>query len=523
MPDINQILVYFSPELILTVGILLVLLYDLAVRGRDGLQAYLAGGALVAAIMATLWLYGQPGVVGGIFETRNAAGDVIRAGAFLSDTFTNFFRLIGLLTTLLVMISGHEFMRRRTPYKGEFYALLLCAALAMNLMAGANDLIVIFLAVEFLSITSYILTAFLRGDPLSSEGGLKYFLYGSITSAAMLFGFSLLYGAAATTSLPAIAKVVADPSSVMVDHLGALVLPALVLILAGVGFKIALVPFHQWSPDAYQGAPTPVTAFLSVGPKAAGFAVLVRVLMSVYNTPELAPSWLGLLAGISLITMFLGNIVALSQTNVKRMMAYSSIAQAGYMLIGLVSIGQGHLAGVDPLGSVLLYILAYLFTNLGLFAVIIAVDHATGSSEISAFAGLMQRAPFLGAAMFVFFLSLVGIPPLAGFIGKFAVFGAAVAAGQGALAVAGVLTGVISVGYYFKVVREVFLVPAEEGAKPIHVAPSLQFVVVVALVMTFAVGLFAGPFFTLTQDAASGLAGAGAAQAAGQDAQLKAP
>jgi proton-translocating NADH-quinone oxidoreductase chain N len=501
MPDLNNIAIHFSPELILTAGILVILLYDLVIRGKEGAQAWLAGLTLLLALAATLWLYPQAPLPNGLFEVRSGS-EVIRAGAFVSDGFTHFFRVIGLLTTFLVLLAGADYFKTRTPFKGEFYALLLSCALAMNLMAGANDLLIIALAIEFLSISSYVLTAFRRGDRLSSEAGLKYFLYGSITSAVMLFGMSLLFGVTASTSLPVIARLLADPAHLLVGGLGSLVLPALVMILAGVGFKIALVPFHQWSPDAYEGAPTPVTAFLSVGPKAAGFAVLIRFLLNVYATHDLAASWHGLLGTLAIATMVVGNLVALSQTNAKRMMAYSSIAQAGYMLVGLVSLGAGKLAGIDPVGSILFFILAYLFTNLGVFAVIIAVDHLTGSSDISAFAGLMQRSPVLAVSLFIFFLSLVGIPPLAGFVGKFAVFGAAVAAGQGGLALIGVMTGVISVGYYFRIVREMFLTPAAEGAGRLRVPPTLLFVVVVALVMTFAVGLYPAPFLQFSNEAA---------------------
>jgi NADH-quinone oxidoreductase subunit N len=505
VPDLNQILIHFAPELILTVGALALLIYDLVIRGRAAAQAWLAGLVLLAALAATLWLFTQPAPPQGIFEARNAAGEVVRAGSFLPDTFTDFFRLLSILASLLVLVSGARYMHQRTPYRGEFFALLLFGTLAINLAAGANDLIVIALSIEFLSITSYVLTGYFKHDVLSVEGALKYFLYGSITGAVMLFGLVLLYGTTATTSLPGIAAVMSQPASMLVSEQQYVIIPALLLITVGIGFKIALVPFHQWAPDAYQGAPTPVTAFLSVGPKAAGFAVLLRLLVSTFAVPVLSQSWLAALAGIAAITMVLGNVTALTQTNVKRMMAYSSIAQAGYMLIGLVSLAGARMVGIDPLGAVLVYLLAYLFTNLGAFAVIIAMDDAAGSSELSTYAGLMRREPFMAVALFIFFLSLIGIPPLAGFVGKFAVFGSAVAAGQVWLAVVGVLTGVISVGYYFRVAREMLFRPAPEGAGPIRMAPGLTFVTVLALVMVFAIGLLAGPFLDFANQAAAAL------------------
>lgn len=506
MPDFNAILIHFAPELILIIGLLVVLAYDLVVRGRDGLQAVLSVGTLLAACAATLWLYSVPAPESGIFEARNAAGELVRAGAYISDGYTHFFRLAGMLTAMIVILSGVTYLRKRTPFKGEFHVFVLSAALAMNLMAGANDLIMVALSIEFLSITSYILTGFLRGDALSSEGGLKYLLYGSITSAAMLFGLTYLYGVAGTTSLPAIAALVARPEFALVTHLDAVIVPALILVLAGVGFKLAIVPFHHWSPDAYQGAPTPVTAFLSVGPKVAGIAILLRLLTTVFEQPVLSGRWLGLIAALAAITMVVGNIGALTQRNVKRLMAYSSIAQAGYMLIGLAAWAGGSLDGFSPLGSVLIYILAYVFTNLGAFAVIIAVDHAMGSSDISAFDGLARRSPFLAASLTVFFLSLIGIPPLAGFVGKFAVFGAAVTANLTGLAIVGVLTGVVAAAYYFRVVAAMYFKPAADEAPAMRVSPSTSFAVGLALAMTVLIGVFAEPFLGYSVDAAAALA-----------------
>lgn len=509
MPDTFAILNHFAPELILTLGILVVLGYDLWVRGREGLQANLAIATTVLALVATLVLWLR---LPGSHEVFRACGPGAtaadcRPGAFLSDSFTHFFRVLGLVATTLVLISGQTYMRGRTAFKGEFYALVLGAVLAMNLMAGANDLIVIALAIEFLSICSYILTAFLRHDGLSIEGGLKYFLYGSITSAAMLFGISYLLGVSGTSSVPALAAIARNPELVQVQGYGMIILPALVLVLAGIAFKIALVPFHQWSPDAYQGAPTPVTAFLSVGPKAAGFAVLIRLFVGSFGGPLLSASWLGTLGLICLLTMVIGNVAALTQRNVKRMMAYSSIAQAGYMLLGLVSLGGKTLTGLDSVGAVLFFILTYVFTNLGAFAVIIAVEQATGSAEIEAYRGLMRRAPLLAVSLVIFFLSLVGVPPLAGFLAKFAVFGAAVTGGQVPLAVVGVLTGVVSVVYYFGIVREMFFGAPEEGQPgAIRLGTGTTFVVLVALLMTLVVGLWPEPFINLSNTVAHSIA-----------------
>ena len=501
MPHIPSILTHFSPELILLLGILVVLIYDLWVRGREGLQAGLAIVTTAVALVATLVLWLTMPGSHSVFEAcgPGAKAAACRPGAFVSDTFTHFFRVLGLMATLLVLISGQTFMRGRTAFKGEFYALVLSAVLAMNLMAGANDLIVIALAIEFLSITSYILTAFLRHDPLSIEGGLKYFLYGSITSAVMLFGMSYLLGVGGTTSVPALAAIARNPELVQVQGYGSIMLPALIMVLAGIAFKIALVPFHQWSPDAYQGAPTPVTAFLSVGPKAAGFAVLIRLFVGSFSSPMISPGWLGTMGLLCFLTMVIGNVAALTQPNVKRMMAYSSIAQAGYMLLGVVSLGGKTIAGLDSLGAVLFFILTYVFTNLGAFAVIIAVEQATGSAELETYRGLMRRSPLLAVSLVIFFLSLVGVPPFSGFVAKFAVFGAAVTGGHAPLAVVGVLTGVVSVVYYFGVLREMFFGAATEGQPgAIRVGMGTTFVVLVALFMTLVMGLWPEPFISLS-------------------------
>jgi NADH-quinone oxidoreductase subunit N len=529
MPNLTDIVVRFAPELILALGALVILGYDLVVRGQARVQLGLTVVALLAAMVATLWLYTVPSpaqpqsivALGGltvtcgqdaIFEARapvstvpQAPPPVVRCGAFAADAFTQFFRLFGQIAALLVVLAGAGFMRRRTPFGAEFFSILLFATAAMSLMAGAADLILIALSIEFLSLSSYILTAFLRGDAYSSEAGLKYFLYGAVTSAVMLFGLSLLFGTAGTTSVPVIAAVLGQPQAFLPGTAATVALPGLAMVLVGLSFKTALVPFHQWSPDAYEGAPTPVTAFLSVGPKMAGFAVLLRLLMAVFPSSAYSSSWIAVLTTMAVLTMVVGNVVALSQDNIKRMMAYSSIAQAGFMLVGLAAWAQSGPAGTNALAAVLVYLLAYVFTNLGAFAVIIAVDDAQGSSHISGYAGLMQRSPQLAVALAVFFLSLVGIPPLAGFIGKFSVFRAAIDGGQAGLAVVGVLTGVISVGYYFRVLREVFFRPPGKQAAPVPVAPGLRLVVVSSLVMTLLIGIFAGPFLDYAAQAAGAI------------------
>jgi NADH-quinone oxidoreductase subunit N len=389
-----------------------------------------------------------------------------------------------------VVLSSIDYMRGK-PHAGEFYAFLLFATAAICLAAGATNLIMIYLALEFLSLTSAILVCYKLDDPKSTEAALKYFLFSVVASAVLLYGMSLIYGATGTTDLAEIASVA---GTVRVEPwLRYLLFPGLVMVLAGFGFKIAAVPFHMWAPDTYEGAPTPVTAFLSVASKAAGFAVLMRVLLVAL--PGLFFDWTWLLAFISVITMTLGNLVAIVQKDMKRMLAYSSIAQAGYVLIGIVAMGKD-LFGAE---AALLYILGYLFTNLGLFLAVIAVERATGSTAIADYAGLGRRAPFLALVMVAFFLSLMGFPSTAGFMGKLFVFAAAVRENWLWLAGVGVLNSVISAYYYFNVVRQMYFQPRPEGSAAITDSTALRVGLVISVVMLFVVGLFPQPFIELVQ------------------------
>ena len=328
-------------------------------------------------------------------------------------------------------------------------------------------------------------------DKKSNEAAIKYFLYGAITSAVMLYGLSLLNGISGSLNLNDIARAFAssvDPTTRVV----ALVSTA--LVIAGLGFKISLVPFHQWAPDVYEGAPTPITAFLSVGSKAVGFAVLLRV--ALIALPAFQSHWAQLLAVISIITMTLGNLVALRQTNIKRMLAYSSIAQAGYILIGLVAL---NLKGASPfagLNGILIYLFAYLFTNLGAFICVIAIENATGIVEIPQYAGLVKRAPLVAALFVIFFLSLAGIPPTAGFIGKFFIFGAALREGYLFLAAVAIVNSVVSVFYYFSVVRQAFFEEAKD-ATPIRLAPAIAFSLVASAAMVLLVAVYPEPLLNL--------------------------
>jgi NADH-quinone oxidoreductase subunit N len=484
--DWAESLILLSPQLLLLVWALLVLGLDLVVKEAKDRLAYLALAGFVPPLAAAIYLLAQG-------TNQSLLSNMVRV-----DAFSLYFAVIACMAVGLVILASMEYMKSRTRYRGEFYGLLLLAALAMTLMAASTNLIMIYLSIEFMSLTSYVLVGYFRDDPKSSEGGLKYFLFGAVTSSLMLYGMSLMYGATGTTDLAEIAAALSGMNATM-PPMRWLILPAILLMLAGFSFKMALVPFHQWSPDAYEAAPTPVATLLSVGPKAMGFSILLRVLLTA--VPQFQFDWVAILMGISLVTMTLGNLTAIRQTNIKRMLAYSSIAQAGYILVGIVSIVP-FTVGIH---GVLLYLMAYLFTNAGAFIAVIAFSHVTNSDEIGDYAGLVRRAPALAAVMVVFFMSLAGLPPTAGFVGKLFVFGAAVQAGYYYLAIIGVLNSVISVVYYFNVIRLMFFqAPASEERLSLPRFPMAAVVICVVLVMI--IGLYPQPLIDLVSQSVTVLA-----------------
>jgi NADH-quinone oxidoreductase subunit N len=369
------------------------------------------------------------------------------SGAYVLDPFALFFKALFLVGGALVVLLSSDYFRRLPRGYGEYFFLLITVILGCSLLASANDLIVAFIAFEMVSLSSYVLAGYLRENRRSNEAGVKYFLYGAAASAVMIYGFSWLYGLAQSTRLSELAPhMVGGPSPA-----GAV---ALALILVGLGYKIAMAPFQAWVPDVYEGAPTPVTAFLSVAPKLAGFAFLMRLLLTVGGF--LLPNWPAVIAVLAVATMFAGNLMALNQTSLKRMLAYSSVAHAGYLLIGVVVFTRD---GFN-LAAVLYYLAAYVAMNLGAFAVAILVERNSGRELISDYGGLARSEPGLALAMTIFLLSLVGIPPTAGFVGKLLIFGAALnSPGWGWLAVVGIINAVISVYYYLNVVREMYFGP----------------------------------------------------------------
>jgi NADH-quinone oxidoreductase subunit N len=504
-------LILLLPEIILFLFAFAIISLDLVWQRDETKQANLSFLAVIgclATIVVTVWIWVQ-GASGAITLTVIATDTENRVPMLAADQFAMFFKIYAALTALLVGLIAGDYVRARVRYKGEFYALTLLAALSLMFVAGSTNLVMIFLAFEFLSIVSYILTGYLRENEKSIEGAVKYFIYGSTASGVMLYGFSLLYGATGSLDLNGIAQgltqfIQADPGTA-----GWLIIPAIILVVAGLGFKISLVPFHQWAPEAYQGAPTPITAFLSVGPKAAGFALMARIIIVAF--PAALNSWIIILTGIAILTMTFGNLVAMWQQDLKRLFAYSSIAQAGYMLIGVVAITPQYLNNPiienwnEGLNGLLIYLLAYLVTNIGAFAVIIAVENKTGSTEMGTYAGLIRRAPFLAVAFLIFMLSLVGIPPTAGFIGKFFVLGAALNQRMFLLATVAIINSVISLYYYFVIVRQMFFVEAEDTSR-LEVDGALNLSVAISVILVIAVAVWAQPFINWTTSSAQILA-----------------
>jgi NADH-quinone oxidoreductase subunit N len=393
-------------------------------------------GSSRGAVVALLTLVAS---AGSVFRVRDARRSLFE-GMFLHDGFTVFFTLLFCGVASVAVLQSWDYVRRTRINHGEYYALLLAATLGMILMAASNDLITIFLGLELMSLALYILVGFRRGRLDSSEAALKYFLLGAFASGFLLYGIALLYGATGTTNLGRMALFLGD--SPMLGN--PLLLTGGLLVLAGFGFKVAAVPFHMWTPDAYEGAPTTVTGFMSAGAKAAGFAALLRLAMVAL--PGLQADWRPLLTWIAILTMTVGNITALLQTNVKRMLAYSSIAHAGYLLVAVVTGGQAGGA------AALFYLAVYSLMNLGAFGVLALLGREQEERVmVSDLAGLGQRHPGLAAAMTVFMLSLGGIPPTAGFMGKVYVFGVAVDAGLVPLVIVGVLNSVVSIYYYLRI------------------------------------------------------------------------
>ena len=468
------------PMLVLAATALAVILLDLLPpRDRKDHLGFVSALGVVATLIVTYWMTFAIG--GG--ELRGFRGMVVL------DTYALFFNVVIGYATGLVILLSMDYIRREGQEAGEFYILVLLSAIGMMLMASAGDLIIVFLGLETMSITLYVLAGFFRNRLEAGEASMKYFLMGAFASGFFLYGIALIFGATGTTNLDRIANAVAagagrDP--MLAIGFG--------LLLVGFGFKISAVPFHMWAPDAYEGAPTSITAFIATGSKAAAFASLLRVLLTAVRGAPL--DWPMLTWGLAAVTMTVGNVVALAQQNLKRMLAYSSIAHVGYMLVGVVA--GGSLGN----GAVLFYLLVYTFTTAGAFGAILLLERGGREAvQLADFGGLATRHPVLALALSVFLLSLIGIPPTAGFVGKFYLFGAAVKSGYVWLAVIGVLNSAVAAYYYLRLV--VFMYMREPEGAPTVLAPSLSgaLALVVALWGVVQLGVAPGPLFDLAQAA----------------------
>jgi NADH-quinone oxidoreductase subunit N len=481
---------YLLPELLLTGGALLLLGVDVLLpRKWDWALAWVAlfviaatGVALVATGQATL---------------------TIARGTLAVDGFGLFFKILFLLAAAITVMMSERYLAVEGVRPGEYYFLVLCATLGMMFMAAGVDLVTIFIGLETMAVSFYVLTGFIRPSRRSNEAAIKYFVLGTFSLGLLLYGMSLLYGLTGSSQLRDIATTLAAGE-------GGLLLPlAVMLLVAGVGFKIAAVPFHMWAPDVYEGAPTPITAFLSVGSKAASFAMLLRIF--VEGLPAFRVDGLGMIWGqplgwgaffyvLSIVSMTVGNIAALTQNNIKRLLAYSSIAHAGYVLIGIVA---GTPRGVT---AALVYLMVYAFMQLGAFAIVTMLRRRDViGDQLKDLTGLVSSHPGAAVAMLFFMLSLGGIPPTAGFMGKFWVFGAAIEAGYIWLAVIGVLNSALSLYYYVRVVVFMWITTPEETPIPIPVSPAIIAVIALMLLGTLVFGIYPRTLFEFAEQSAASL------------------
>lgn len=491
MSPLTQILWLLSPELLLLLTALVVLSLDLVPDVEEGdWLPWITLGGLLLALLALISLWGVEAKV--LFVLAD-------------DTFSLAIKALGLFMTAVVLFISDDYLEYHGFSRGPYYVLLLFFTLALDLLAAATNLILIFLAFDFLSLTGYVLAGYDRDDPRGSEAALKYFIYGTALSAIMLFGLSWIYGVTGTTDLQQVAEILRSSLVFGYPLLGRtaetvlrpVVLPALVMIGAGFAFKVAAAPFHQWAPDVYEGSPDPVTALISVGPKIAGFAVIIRFTMTMLPLHlQVGLDWQVLLTTFAVVTMVVGNLMALWQTNVKRLLAYSSVAQAGYILIGIVA---GTPRGIT---AALLHLVAYTAANLGAFTVVTVLACDLDTNAVDDFEGLHQRAPALAFGMLVFLLSLVGIPLTVGFMGKLWLFSSAIESGQAWLAVLGVINSVISLGYYWRVIRAMYL-RAPTRQESLTIFPAFKVALSLTLAAVLVLGLLPELLLPLLEGAAA--------------------
>jgi len=453
-----------NAEVIVVTAGLLVLVFDFFLDKES--KQYLGWFSFFAVIFAATATYKLMGANGAFF-----------GGTFLLDPFSTFFKFVFYIACGLGILVSINYLKIEDIHRGEYYALLLLATTGMTIMASAGDLITLYLGLELMALSVYILAGFMRRDNRSNESAIKYLLLGAFSSGIMLYGMSLLYGLSGTTNLAGILGFLRGA-----DLANPVLFLAMIMLVVSFGFKVAAVPFHMWVPDVYEGAPTSVTAFMSAGPKVAGFAVLLRVF--TYTLEPLHAHSTAIISGLAVLTMAVGNIMALSQTNIKRMLAYSSIAHAGYALVGLAA------GGPEGAASVMLYVCIYALMNMGAFGVVIMLRKAgERGEEIGDFAGLGKTNRTAAFLMLIFMFSLTGIPPMAGFVGKFYIFKSAVQAGLVWLAVVGVLFSAISAYFYLRIIMIMYM-KEPKGSFELTTSPSLALALAISVTAVIVIGVY---------------------------------
>jgi NADH-quinone oxidoreductase subunit N len=473
----------FIPEITLAVFAVLVILLDLFVRDKSWLRLVSLSGLVIAGGVAmAMW----NGNFAPIFNNMLAV-----------DNFALFFKMLFAGIAFLVVLASTDYIAKFSRFQGEYYALILLSTLGMMLMAATADFISLYIALELTSVSLYILVAFLK-DRKSTEASLKYLLLGAVASAVLLYGMALVFGVTGQTQLGAVAQAIQSLSPGSITDNPALLM-GIVLMIAGFGFKIAAVPFQMWVPDVYEGAPTTITAYLSVGSKAAGFAIILRVFYSALGMPDwLSANWGMIFAVLSVISMVIGNVVAIPQTNIKRMLGYSSIAQAGYLMVGLATLGFASSVSIQGQSGILFFLASYALTNLGAFIAIIVISDKLNSDMIDDYAGMGRRAPLLALALTFCLVSLIGMPPAAGFMAKFYIFSSAVQNDLLWLVVIAAINSVISAYYYLRVVKVMWLgKPASEEKVPSSGAP--RFALFVCCVGVLLLGIIPGLLMRLAE------------------------
>ena len=490
-PDVNLTLIL--PELIVAVAGVIVMIVDAFSRPRQRLvTGTLSLLALLASAAATIWLWVARPLTASAFN-----------GMIVLDEFRLSFTVIFIVVSILTLLIATIWIETERLPAGEFHSLLLFATAGMMLMASAGDLVIVFLGLEILSIATYVLAGFRRTDMRSNESSLKYFILGSFASAFLLYGIALIYGATATNTLPGTTNIATIAARLDQSLYPPLLFAGIAMLLVGFGFKIATAPFHVWTPDVYEGAPTPVTAFMAAGPKAAGFASFMRVFLFGFPIVTAAAStagfahtaWVGALAIMAALTMTIGNVVAIVQNNVKRMLAYSSIAHAGYALVGFVAAG----AATDPaqrnaaVTAVVFYLLTYAVMNMGAFAIVtIIARRGDRQNDVEDYNGIGFSSPVLAFSLSIFLLSLLGMPLTAGFMGKIMVFSAAINQGYVWLVVLGVLNTAVSAYYYLRLIIVMFFRERTATWEPPRLPASVAVALILTIVGVFYLGLFPG-------------------------------